>query len=62
LVFDRPAPDLGEHTVEILRETGIDQERIYALIAGGAIRVSRQAGGSEIECKPRCNIRRSRQY
>ncbi|MER8836525.1 CoA transferase [Mesorhizobium sp. M0909] len=39
LIFDRPAPDLGEHTVEVLRETGIDQERIDALIAGGAIRV-----------------------
>ncbi|RRH99652.1 CoA transferase [Mesorhizobium tamadayense] len=40
LVFNRPAPDLGEHTVEVLRETGIDQERIDALIAGGVIRVS----------------------
>ncbi|RWM24723.1 CoA transferase [Mesorhizobium sp.] len=40
LVFDRPAPDLGEHSVEVLRETGIDQDRIDALIASGAIRVS----------------------
>ncbi|ESX86209.1 CoA transferase [Mesorhizobium sp. LNJC405B00] len=39
LVFDRPAPDLGEHSVEVLRETGIDQDRIDALIASGAIRV-----------------------
>lgn len=42
LVFDRPAPDLGEHSVEVLRETGIDQHRIDALIASGAIRVPRR--------------------
>ncbi|WP_192244016.1 CaiB/BaiF CoA transferase family protein [Mesorhizobium silamurunense] len=39
LVFDRPAPDLGEHSVEVLRETGINQDRIDALIASGAVRV-----------------------
>lgn len=41
LVFDRPAPDLGEHSVEVLRETGINQNRIDALIASGVIHVPR---------------------
>ncbi len=36
--FIRRAPLLGEHTVEILEELGFDQERISALLAGGAIR------------------------
>ncbi|MDE3759843.1 CoA transferase [Sinorhizobium meliloti] len=40
LVFDRPAPDLGEHSAEVLREAGVDQGRINALIASGAIRVA----------------------
>ncbi|MFB9980399.1 CaiB/BaiF CoA transferase family protein [Mesorhizobium newzealandense] len=39
LVFNRPAPDLGEHSVEVLRETGINQDRIDAMIASGAVRV-----------------------
>lgn len=38
LLFERVAPDLGEHTVEILLENDIAQERIDALIASGAIR------------------------
>ncbi|MER9559179.1 CoA transferase [Mesorhizobium sp. M0323] len=40
LVFDRPAPDLGEHSVEVLREAGIDQDRIDALIASGTVRAT----------------------
>jgi crotonobetainyl-CoA:carnitine CoA-transferase CaiB-like acyl-CoA transferase len=33
-----PAPLLGEHSVEMLRRLGYDDERIEALVAGGAIR------------------------
>ncbi|MER9274065.1 CoA transferase [Mesorhizobium sp. M0643] len=40
LVFGRPAPDLGEHSVEVLRESGVDPDRIEALIASGAVRAS----------------------
>ncbi|MER8949858.1 CoA transferase [Mesorhizobium sp. M0809] len=40
LVFDRLAPDLGEHTVEILLENGIPRDSIQALIASGAIRTA----------------------
>ncbi|WP_179298271.1 CaiB/BaiF CoA transferase family protein [Mesorhizobium carmichaelinearum] len=45
LVFDRPAPDLGEHSVEVLRETGIKQDRIESLIASGVVRVSDPQAG-----------------
>jgi crotonobetainyl-CoA:carnitine CoA-transferase CaiB-like acyl-CoA transferase len=34
----RPAPTLGEHTAEILREAGLDAAAIDALFASGAIR------------------------
>ena len=34
-----PAPQLGEHTVEILREAGIDQTRIDTLLADGVLAV-----------------------
>ncbi|MEI8703449.1 CaiB/BaiF CoA transferase family protein [Mesorhizobium sp. ISC15] len=47
LVFDRPAPDLGEHSVEVLRESGIDPDRIEALIASGAVRTSAHPVGQE---------------
>jgi formyl-CoA transferase len=33
----RPSPRLGEHTEEVLREVGYDEERIRALAASGAI-------------------------
>lgn len=36
-VFRRPAPLLGEHTEEILRETGYGPEEIARLRARGAI-------------------------
>jgi crotonobetainyl-CoA:carnitine CoA-transferase CaiB-like acyl-CoA transferase len=32
-----PAPDLGSHTFEVLREAGLSDERIAALIEAGAI-------------------------
>ena len=34
-----PAPRLGEHGVAVLREAGLDDQAIAALIAGGALRV-----------------------
>ncbi len=34
----RPAPRLGQHSREVLREAGYDEERIAALIVGGAVR------------------------
>jgi crotonobetainyl-CoA:carnitine CoA-transferase CaiB-like acyl-CoA transferase len=33
----RPAPALGEHTEEVLREAGLDPERVDALLASGAV-------------------------
>ncbi len=33
----RPAPDIGEHTVEVLTEWGVGPARISALMAAGAI-------------------------
>jgi len=36
--FRRPAPALGEHTEELLKEAGVDEEKIRAMHAKGAIR------------------------
>ena len=35
--FRHPTPDLGEHSGELLRELGIEPERIEALFASGAV-------------------------
>ena len=35
--FRLPAPDLGEHNEEILREIGLDDAEIEALVSAGAI-------------------------
>jgi crotonobetainyl-CoA:carnitine CoA-transferase CaiB-like acyl-CoA transferase len=38
----RRAPRLGEHTIEVLREAGLDQAQIDAMMATGAARAARQ--------------------
>ncbi|MBP0616154.1 CaiB/BaiF CoA transferase family protein [Jiella mangrovi] len=38
----RPAPLLGEHSREILREAGFSQEEIAAMVESGAVRVPQQ--------------------
>ncbi|WP_077068206.1 CaiB/BaiF CoA transferase family protein [Ensifer aridi] len=44
LRFERPAPALGEHSVEVLREAGVELDRIDALVANGTIRTSGKSG------------------
>jgi crotonobetainyl-CoA:carnitine CoA-transferase CaiB-like acyl-CoA transferase len=41
----RPTPDLGEHSVEVLRDWGVAPERIQRLLADGAVFVSDGMGG-----------------
>jgi crotonobetainyl-CoA:carnitine CoA-transferase CaiB-like acyl-CoA transferase len=41
----RPTPDLGEHTAEVLRDFGIPDDRIAALLAAGAVFASDGMGG-----------------
>ena len=35
--FAHPTPDLGQHSADVLRDFGIDEDRIAALIASGAV-------------------------
>ena len=42
-VQPRPAPDLGQHTIEVLTELGFDAAAIDDLRAGGAIPPQREA-------------------
>ncbi|MEX0408626.1 CoA transferase [Aquibium sp. LZ166] len=39
----RPAPRLGEHGAEVLREAGLDEESIAALVRAGALRLPEYA-------------------
>ncbi|MBX3482212.1 CoA transferase [Phenylobacterium sp.] len=41
----RPTPDIGEHTLEVLRDWGVAPDRIAALVASGAVFVSDGMGG-----------------
>ncbi|MBL8771947.1 MAG: CoA transferase [Phenylobacterium sp.] len=41
----RPTPDIGEHTVEVLRDWGIEPARIQALLQAGAVFASDGLGG-----------------
>jgi crotonobetainyl-CoA:carnitine CoA-transferase CaiB-like acyl-CoA transferase len=43
--YQRPTPDLGEHSVELLAEWGITPDRIEALLASGAVFASDGLGG-----------------
>ncbi|HEY2357462.1 MAG TPA: CoA transferase [Phenylobacterium sp.] len=43
--YQRPTPDLGEHTVELLTEWGIAPDRISTLLASGAVFASDGLGG-----------------
>ena len=36
----RPAPTLGQHSIEVLRELGYDDARIEALVRSGAVKTS----------------------
>jgi crotonobetainyl-CoA:carnitine CoA-transferase CaiB-like acyl-CoA transferase len=37
--FERPGPDLGEHSVEILRELDYSEERIDEIVESGAVKI-----------------------
>jgi crotonobetainyl-CoA:carnitine CoA-transferase CaiB-like acyl-CoA transferase len=41
----RPAPRLGEHSTEVLREAGLDPREIAALVADGVVREAETAPG-----------------
>jgi crotonobetainyl-CoA:carnitine CoA-transferase CaiB-like acyl-CoA transferase len=43
--FNRPTPDLGEHTAEVLAEWGVAPERIAAMLRSGAIFTADGMGG-----------------
>ena len=41
--FDRPAPQLGEHTIEMLRLAGVEQSEIDALLDEGVLKAGEGA-------------------
>ena len=41
--IDRPAPTIGQHGREILREYGVDDTEIESLIEAGAVTIQEQA-------------------
>jgi crotonobetainyl-CoA:carnitine CoA-transferase CaiB-like acyl-CoA transferase len=41
-----PAPRLGEHSVEVLKQAGYAPADIEALLAAGVVRQAERAGGS----------------
>ena len=41
--FDRPAPQLGEHTIEMLRLAGVAQSEIDALLDEGILKAGEGA-------------------
>jgi crotonobetainyl-CoA:carnitine CoA-transferase CaiB-like acyl-CoA transferase len=43
--FDRPTPDIAEHTAEVLAEWGIAPDRVASLLASGAVFESDGCGG-----------------
>jgi hypothetical protein len=45
VTLTRPTPDIGEHTVEVLRDYGVAPERIRRLLEDGAVFASDGAGG-----------------
>ena len=45
-----PAPALGEHSVEVLREAGVTEDRISRLVASGVVIAG--LGSDERECSP----------
>ncbi|MBB6413744.1 CaiB/BaiF CoA transferase family protein [Mesorhizobium sangaii] len=47
LIFDRPAPALGEHSIEVLRDAGVGADDIKDLISNGAVRVAAVSLGRE---------------
>ena len=44
-----PAPKLGQHNRELLREVGVDDARYRELMAQGAVYEGTEAQGEELE-------------
>ena len=50
--IDRPAPLLGEHTREVLRECGYTESEIESFIADGVVEVAHTGAGPEPATTP----------